>query len=238
VAARSLVRLPLVWLAVALLLPVAMHIVQVLINHGFGAPLPTSAQLAGWTAVPVSFVVFLILVGVGEEAGWTAYATPMLLHKYSFGTTFAVMAAIRIGWHLPLMLTGDLHWLLGTLGNAGFQLVLLCLYRLSGDRWSTAAVAHASLNAFGASFLFQMVTGADRARLAVIMAVAYALLGLALAAVLARRTRALDARVAAHDGLADDPHEVRVDHTWQNPNRIPAAQGPVVVILPVRRRIG
>jgi hypothetical protein len=187
------VRLPLVWLAVALLLPAAMHAVQVLINHSFGAPLPTSAQLAGWTSVPGSFVTFLILVGVGEEVGWTAFATPLLLQKYSFGTTFAVMAVIRIGWHLPMMLTGNLPWLLGTLGNAGFQLVLLCLYRFSGDRWSTAAVAHASLNALGGPFLFQMVTGADRARLAVIMAVAYALLGLALAAVLARRTGALNA---------------------------------------------
>ena len=97
-----------------------------------------------------------------------------------------VLAAIRIGWHLPMMLTGQLPWLLGTLGNAGFQLVLLCLYRFSGDRWSTAAVAHASLNVLGGRFLFQMVTGADRARLGLIMAVAYALLGLALAAVLAR----------------------------------------------------
>ena len=76
---------------------------------------------------------------------------------------------------------------------AGFQLVLLCLYRFSGDRWSTAAVAHASLNVLGGPFLFQMVIGADRARLSVIMAVAYVLLGLALAIVLARRTGSLSA---------------------------------------------
>ena len=196
------VRLPLVWLAVVLVLPAAMHVVQLLINHGFGAPLPTSAQLAGWTSLPASFVMFLILVGVGEEAGWTAFATPLLLQKYSFGTTFAVMAAIRIGWHVPLMLTGELPWLLGTLGNAGFQLVLLCLYRFSGDRWSTAALAHASLNFLGGPFLFQMVTGADRARLAVIMAVAYALLGLTLAAVLARRAGAL---TASPTGRAREP---------------------------------
>jgi hypothetical protein len=204
------IRLPLVWLAVALLLPVAMHTVQVLINHGFGAPLPTSAQLAGWTSVPVSFVMMLILVGIGEEAGWTAYATPLLLHKYSFGTTFAVMAAIRIGWHLPLMLTGDLPWLLGTLGNAGFQLVLLCLYRLSGDRWSTAAVAHASLNALGGPFLFQMVTGTDRARLAVIMAVAYALLGLALAAVVAARRGVDGAPPDDRSGVRRRPRAARL----------------------------
>jgi hypothetical protein len=206
------VRAPLLWLAVALLLPVAMHAVQVLINHGFGAPLPTSAQLAGWTSLPLSFVTFLILVGVGEEAGWTAFATPLLLTKYSFLTTFAVMAAIRIGWHLPMMLTGNLSWLLGTLGNAGFQLVLLCLYRFSGDRWSTAAVAHASLNALGGPFLFQMVTGADRTRLAVIMAVAYALLGLALTALLARRTGTLTAapgRRGDRDAAAHQPISFR-----------------------------
>jgi hypothetical protein len=210
------VRLPLVWLAVALLLPAAMHAVQVLINHGFGAPLPTSAQLADWTSVPGLFVVFLILVGVGEEAGWTAFATPLLLQKYSFGSTFAIMAAVRIGWHLPLMLTGNLPWLLGTLGNAGFQLVLLCLYRLSNDRWSTAALAHASLNALGGPFLFQMVTGADRARLAVIMAVAYAMLGLALAALLARRTGALGtspSRPTPSDGAGSEADVPGCGHT-------------------------
>jgi hypothetical protein len=29
----------------------------------------------------------------------------------------------------------------------------------------------------------------------------------------------------------------RVDPMWQNPNRIPAAQGPIVAVSPVRRRV-
>jgi hypothetical protein len=175
------------WFAVALLVPVAMHVLQVLINGAFGAPLPTGAQLSTWPDVPVTFLLMLVLVGLGEEAGWTAFATPLLLTRHPFLVVWGLMSLMRIAWHLPLMVGGDLPWALGTLGNAGFQLVLLSVYVLSGYRWGTAAVWHASLNAFGGPWLFQMVAGADRDRLALIMSVAYAVLGIVLGAVALRR---------------------------------------------------
>jgi hypothetical protein len=37
-----------------------------------------------------------------------------------------------------------------------------------------------------------------------------------------------------------NPHrsgQASVGHTWQNPNRIPAAQGPAVLVPAVRRRV-
>jgi hypothetical protein len=175
------------WFAVALLAPAAMHALQVLINGAFGAPLPTGEQLSTWPQVPVTFVTMLLMVGLGEEAGWTAFATPLLLTRHPFLVVGALMSAMRIAWHLPLMLGGDMPWVLGILGNAGFQMTLLGVYVLSGYRWGTAAVWHASLNALGGPFLFQMVEGADRDRLSWIMSVAYALLGLLIAAVVLRR---------------------------------------------------
>ncbi len=175
------------WFTVALLAPVAMHGVQVLVNAAFGAPLPTGDQLSTWTEVPVLFVTMLVLVGLGEEAGWTAFATPLLLGRHPFVVVWGLMSAMRIAWHLPLMLTGDLPWVLGVLGNAGFQMVLLSVYVLSGFRWGTAAVWHASLNALGGPFLFQMVSGADRERLGWIMSVAYAVLAIGMAVLVLRR---------------------------------------------------
>jgi hypothetical protein len=78
---------------------------------------------------------------------------------------------------LPLMITGMLPWEVGILGNAGFQLILLVMFELRGSRWTLAAVWHSSLNAFGGAFVFGMVTGADQARLGLLLAVAYGLLG-------------------------------------------------------------
>ncbi|MEV6495758.1 hypothetical protein AB0M20_45145, partial [Actinoplanes sp. NPDC051633] len=86
---------------------------------------------------------------------------------------WAVLSAIRIVWHLPLMVSGDSSWVMGIVGNAAFQLILLQIFRLSGGRWSLTAVWHASLNTFGGSFLFTMVSGADFDRLGLLLAGAY-----------------------------------------------------------------
>jgi membrane protease YdiL (CAAX protease family) len=101
-------RAPVRWYAVALLVPIALQLLIVLVNHGLGAPLPTSEQLADWPQVPVTFVAMLILVGIGEEIGWTAFAAPRLLERHGFLTAFVLAASIRILWHLPMMLSGDL----------------------------------------------------------------------------------------------------------------------------------
>ncbi len=145
--------------------PIVLHVLIVLVNHLFGAPLPTSAQLGSWPEVPVTFLMMLFMVGLGEEAGWTAFAAPILLRRHGLLGAFAVLAPLRILWHLPLMITGDMPVVLGILGNAGFQLIVLQLMRRSGGAWSLAAIWPSTLNAFGGAFFFSMVTGADKERL-------------------------------------------------------------------------
>jgi hypothetical protein len=167
------VRIRLRWLAVVTFVPIAVHVAIVLVNHGFGAPLPTSAQLADWPNIPVVFVAMLVLVGLGEEAGWTAFAGPLLLEKHGLGKSWLLLGAVRTFWHLPLMLTGDMPWFMGIAGNLGFQLLMLIVMQRSHGNWSQAAVWHATLNAFGGAFFFGMVTGADKFRLGVLLGVAY-----------------------------------------------------------------
>ena len=167
------------WLyVIAIGVPIALHVVIVLVNHLFGAPLPTGEQLSAWPEVPVTFLVMLVAVGLGEEAGWTAFAAPILLRRYGLWGAFAVLAPLRIFWHLPLMITGDMPVVLGLLGNAGFQLIVLQLMRHRRGVWSLAAVWHATLNAFGGAFFFGMVTGADKDRLGMLLGVVYALAAL------------------------------------------------------------
>ena len=88
------------------------------------------------------------------------------------------------------MLNGEMPWVMGIVGNAAFQMIVLQLFVASGNHWSPAAVWHATLNAFGGAFLFTMVTGADRDRLGLLLSGAYAVLAVA-ALVLARRRRSL-----------------------------------------------
>jgi hypothetical protein len=161
------------WYVLAALTPIALHSFNVLVNHALGAPLPTWEQLADLPTALASLVVFLVLVGVGEEAGWMAFMAPILLRRHGLLVAWGIASAIRIGWHLPMMINGDLPWVIGTVGNAAFTMVMLQVFTASGGRWTPVAVWHASLNAFGSAFFFQMVSGADKARLGYLLAVAY-----------------------------------------------------------------
>ena len=153
----------------------------------------------------------LVLVGLGEEAGWTAFAAPVLLARHGLIGAWAILSAMRIFWHLPLMIGGQLPWTVGIVGNAGFQLVVLVMLTASGGRWSLAAVWHATLNAFGGAFFFTMVTGADQTRLGLLLSAAYALLAV-VALIVSRRLPSTRRRLPSTPGSEPDsdlsPHEV------------------------------
>ena len=123
--------------------------------------------------------LFPDFVGIGEEAGWTAFAAPLLLQRRTFGQAWLILSAIRVLWHVPLMLSGDLPWVLGIGGNIAFQFLVLRLFQRT-DRWFLAAIWHAALNTAGGKFFFQLVQGKDAARLAVLMVLGYALVALAV----------------------------------------------------------
>ena len=75
-----------------------------------------------------------------------------------------MLAAIRVLWHLPLMLSGSLPWVLGVGGNIAFQLLMMWMFVRTGGAWFLAAIWHSTLNALGGLFFFQMVEGPDKAQ--------------------------------------------------------------------------
>jgi hypothetical protein len=167
-------RAALGWYVLAIVAPVVIMLAVVLANRAFGAALPTAAQLARWTELPLVFVFLLVFVGIGEEAGWMAFAAPRLLKQHTFMTAWVILSAIRVFWHLPLMLTGELPWVLGVVGNIAFQFLMLWVFLRAGA-WFLVGIWHAVLNTVSGMFFFQMVQGTDQARLGVLMSVAYLL---------------------------------------------------------------
>jgi membrane protease YdiL (CAAX protease family) len=187
------------WYLLAVLAPLTLHVLIVVANHWLGAPLPTSGQLASWPQVPVTFLVMLVIVGIGEEAGWTAYAAPILLRRHRLLVAWVLASAMRILWHLPLMISGDLPWTVGTVGNAAFTMVTLQVLIASGGRWSLVAVWHAMLNAAGGAFFFTMVSGDDETRLGLLLAGVYSVVATLAYVAGGRRSRSRD-EVPAGDG--------------------------------------
>jgi membrane protease YdiL (CAAX protease family) len=162
------------WLAAAILIPATVAVAAVTVNTLLGAPAPTGAQLGLWTGLPLEFLLLLVLVGFGEEIGWTRFGVPRALAGRTLLVAFVILAGMRALWHLPLMLSGEALWI-EYLGMVAFQFLVLWIYRRSGGRWVTAAVFHAVNNVLTGSFLFQMVDGPDRVRLLVIQGTIYAL---------------------------------------------------------------
>ena len=165
------------WLVTAVLTPMVMVVAAVAVNTLLGAPAPTGAQLAGWTELPIVFLGMFFFVGLGEEIGWTAFGAPRALDGRHFLAAAAILTVIRSSWHLPVLMTGELQWVM-VVGMVGIQVLILWMYLRSGGRWFPAALFHAVLNTVGGPFFFGMVEGEDLARLAIIFSVCYALLAI------------------------------------------------------------
>ena len=166
------------WYALAFIAPIVIITIVALVNYALGATPPAASQLAIWTDLPGAFIFLLIFVGIGEEAGWTAFAAPMLLRRNSFIKTWLILSAIRIFWHIPLMMSGDLPWVLGIFGNIAFQFLVLWMFQRSNQRWFLTALSHAVLDTVGGNFFFRLVQGTDQAHLAILMATGFVIVAL------------------------------------------------------------
>ncbi len=101
------------WYAVALLLPAGLALAATMMNVLLGAQAPSSAELGGWTGLLPGFAMALLIPGLGgawEEPGWRGYAVPRLQTGRSALFASLILAVLIVGWHLPLMVAGQVHW--------------------------------------------------------------------------------------------------------------------------------
>jgi uncharacterized protein len=172
------------WYAVALLLPVVLAASATALNVLLGAQPPSAAQLGAWTGVFSTFAIVLLIPGFGgawEEPGWRGYALPRLQNGRSALVASLILAALIAGWHLPLMMAGQVHYSDIVLILAG---VIVFNWVFNNARGSVLIIMlmHAANNAVSGSFFSPMFSGADSLRQSWLLAFVWAVVaGLVIA---------------------------------------------------------
>jgi membrane protease YdiL (CAAX protease family) len=96
-----------IWYAVALGLPLAVHLITVALNVALGAGVPSLAQFSPLSGIIVVFALRLLSpldVPLGEEPGWRGFAVPRLQADHSPLLATLILGVLVAGWHAPLLL--------------------------------------------------------------------------------------------------------------------------------------
>jgi len=137
-----------IWYAVAIGLPLAVHLLTVALDVGLGAPAPSFAQFSPLSSLILVFAVRLInpLDGpMGEEPGWRGFALPGLQAERSPLLATLILAVLVVLWHLPLWVLPQFGASLGDiLGTLGVTLWYTWLFNHTGGSVLMTIVAHAT----------------------------------------------------------------------------------------------
>lgn len=99
------------WFATALLIAPMICVTPAFLNMFFGAPNPTMALIA---SLPTMLMMFAIRLAnpldgpMQEELGWRGFALPRLQRRYSALLASAILGALVVIWHVPLVVLGML----------------------------------------------------------------------------------------------------------------------------------
>ena len=174
-----------IWYAVALLLPVVLTSIATVLNVALGAQPPSTAQLGAWPGILPTFAVVLLIPGFGgawEEPGWRGYAVPRLQRGRSALVASLILAVLIAGWHLPLMVAGQIAYSDVVLILAA---VIVVNWIFNNARGSVLIVMllHAANNAVSGSFFSPMFGGADSVRQSWLLALVWAVMAILVVAI-------------------------------------------------------
>jgi membrane protease YdiL (CAAX protease family) len=165
-------RVGLRWYAVALLVPAGVTVTAAVLNVLLGARSPSAADLGGWTFLLPGFVVALLIPGLGgawEEPGWRGFALPRLQSGRSALFAALILGVLIAGWHLPLMVVGDVHYS-DIMTIMGAVIVFNWVFNSANGSVLIVMMMHASNNAVSGQFFSPMFSGADSVRLGWLLA--------------------------------------------------------------------
>ena len=98
-------RVSWVWYALAIGVPLLVHLASAAVNTGLGAPPPSLGVLSPWYSLPLAIglnVVSPMGAQLMEEPSFRGFAQPELQVRHSPMAATAIMAVLIAGWHLPL----------------------------------------------------------------------------------------------------------------------------------------
>lgn len=172
-------RIGLRWYVVAITFPIVLSAVAAGVNILLGAP----ASMASWPTSIAAYlsgvVEFFIFVALGEEIGFSAFALPRLLRRYSILATVVILGLTRVLWHLPLFLVGETQWPVAVL-LFPTQLIFTWIFIRSRGSAFPLILAHLSIGTVGTTFFTSLFTGPDLARMVWLQAAAFVIAGLIL----------------------------------------------------------
>ncbi len=154
-----------VWYVVALGLPALLVLTTGIVTWWLGAPAPDLSAVV-WADVAVVLAVRLVNPtdsALGEEPGFRGYALPLLQDRLSPPAAAGVLGVLAAGWHLPLVVLGDLGWI-GLPSTVVITFLYVWLFDRTGGSLLVPLLFHASQGAF--TFGMLGFTGADADRAA------------------------------------------------------------------------
>jgi uncharacterized protein len=144
---------PRIWYAPTFFMPPIIYLLTYGVTRLTGLPLPDKPYVP-LLMTPLLFVLFFILA-VGEEVGWTGYATDPVQERWSALTTSITLGLVTAIWHfVPLIEMGCTPtWIAWwTLGTVALRTLTVWLYNNTGRSLFAAIVFHAMSNVSFAVF--------------------------------------------------------------------------------------
>lgn len=136
-----------IWYGPIILLMPVIYLLTYGVMSLMGLPLPDEPYFP-FLLIPLLFVLFFILA-IGEEVGWTGYATDPLQDRWSALTTGIILGLVTALWHfVPLIQMGRTPiWIAWwSLGSISIRILTVWLYNNTGRSLFAGIVFHAMNN--------------------------------------------------------------------------------------------
>lgn len=176
-----------VWYLPILLLAPLIYLVSFAVMRLTGRPLPDPIHIP-FLWLPIFFVIYLI-TGIGEELGWSAYATPPMQHRLGPLRASFLLGVMWATWHsIAFLQTGlPVEWVIWqSIKTIAMRMIIVWFYNKAGKSVFSTILYHTTDNVswslfpnFGTHY-DPMVTGLIHCLLTVIVVIAGGLNSLSL----------------------------------------------------------
>jgi hypothetical protein len=135
-----------IWFAPAVLVMPSIMVLSYSVLRLMGVPLPAPRFSAG---AAVALLVGFFIGALGEELGWSGYATDPLQERFGALGAALLLGVVDVVWHSVALLAVDrslafIAW--WSLGAVAIRVITLWLYNNAGRSVFVAALFHATVN--------------------------------------------------------------------------------------------